>query len=186
MVQPNTAQYWDFTSNCTLAAYQICFVRRAGFRGTRRYVGTWLCTFGRTAYTFLCCPGFSLPPSSPGMAKAKATFSKKTTDSGKKSNTRRKTDMQKKSDNVKAAPNCPPANGKKRPAGPMESVPPVGTAQRINKRKPLLADVDPDAPSSGKEEEEQPPKKKKRSASPARKQKEAEKKKQRKKKSTED
>ncbi len=42
--------------SCTLAAYQICFVRRAGFIGTRRYVGTWLCTFGRMAYTFLCCP----------------------------------------------------------------------------------------------------------------------------------
>ncbi len=120
------------------------------------------------------------------MAKAKATSSKKATDSGKKSDTRRKTDAQKKSDNVKAVPKRPPANGKKRPAGPTESVPPVGTAQRINKRKPLLTDVDPDAPSSGKEEEEQPPKKKKRSASPAQKQKEAEKKKQRKKKSTED
>ncbi|KAF9012282.1 hypothetical protein BDZ89DRAFT_1142884 [Hymenopellis radicata] len=165
--------------SCILAAYRICFVRRAGFIGTRRYVGTWLCTFGRTAYTFFCCPRIfrSLSASSEPVrfidsyAAASSTAQRK-----KAGDSTKKGDTQKKNDKAKTAPKHPPANGKKKPAAPPESVPPVGTAQRVNKRKPLLADVDPDA-SSSDEEEEQPPKKKKRNASPARKQKEAAKKK---------
>ncbi|KAF9018314.1 hypothetical protein BDZ89DRAFT_1044538 [Hymenopellis radicata] len=159
--------------SCILAAYRICFVLDVtsvlgcvplGGRRTRSSV---------VRESFVrCLRLLSLSVLSTPMAKAASSTAqrKKAGDSTKKG------DTQKKNDKAKTAPKRPPANGKKKPAAPPESMPPVGTVQRVNKRKPLLADVDPDT-SSSDEEEEQPPKKKKRSASPTRKQKEAAKKK---------